>query len=255
VIKRLWQFPAVIGGTAVLTFCGVSSLQAGMNGPLRAFGASIEAARASASASASAEAIAAGSPVYRSSGGAVESTPSAVQAAGAVASPPQVSATAPAPGPASPSSYDGEAHQSDRGREQSGLSQEVPAGGQARTSPGQDVLGRDGISPSPEGAAAGLGATSSGLAGAAAGLNDAAPGPSVRSGASAGSTGTASMEASRQLSQELNRWLRLTGPHGLAANSGAKTGNQAEPAKPGNQGAQGKAGTQGHKGSSKPGGK
>lgn len=48
--RMVWQLPAVIGGTAVLTFCGVSTLQAAMNAPLQEYGASVQSARASAAA-------------------------------------------------------------------------------------------------------------------------------------------------------------------------------------------------------------
>jgi hypothetical protein len=47
--KMLWQLPAVISGTAVLTFCGVTVLQAAMNGPLQERGAIVLAERAIAS--------------------------------------------------------------------------------------------------------------------------------------------------------------------------------------------------------------
>ena len=50
--KLMWQLPAVVGGTAVLTFCGVTTLQAAMNGPLQQYGATVQSARASASAAA-----------------------------------------------------------------------------------------------------------------------------------------------------------------------------------------------------------
>ena len=47
--KMLWQLPAVISGTAVLTFSGVSVLQAAVNGPLQERGAIVLAERAGAS--------------------------------------------------------------------------------------------------------------------------------------------------------------------------------------------------------------
>ncbi|MGN6751452.1 MAG: hypothetical protein ACTHJJ_02745, partial [Intrasporangium sp.] len=50
--RLLWQLPAVIGGTAALTFFGVSALQAAMNEPLQEHGAIVRAERAVASAQA-----------------------------------------------------------------------------------------------------------------------------------------------------------------------------------------------------------
>jgi hypothetical protein len=47
--KMLWQLPAVIGGTAVLTFAGVTVLQAAVNGPLQERGEIVMAERAIAS--------------------------------------------------------------------------------------------------------------------------------------------------------------------------------------------------------------
>lgn len=47
--KMLWQLPAVISGTAALTFSGVTVLQAAVNGPLQERGAIVLAERAIAS--------------------------------------------------------------------------------------------------------------------------------------------------------------------------------------------------------------
>lgn len=41
-MKQAWQIPAAVGVTAVLTFAGVSVLQASANGPIRALGVSFQ---------------------------------------------------------------------------------------------------------------------------------------------------------------------------------------------------------------------
>jgi hypothetical protein len=207
VIKRLWQFPAVIGGTAVLTFCGVSLLQAGMNGPLHAFGASVEAARASASASAAAQAIAAGTPVHREASSESPLAPSTIQAAGSVPSP---VLAAPVADPEADDDGASDAQPVSSGPDASAAEADSYASGQARPAPGKNgtARGRDDATP-------GQNSTVQGKAGAAPGL--AATGQSVRDAVSSGlpSARTAAETAARQLSQEVSRWLRLADPPGL----------------------------------------
>lgn len=221
-IKRLWQFPAVIGGTAVLTFCGVSSLQASMNGPLHAFGATVEAARASASASAAAQPIAAAAPVYRTSDGEAASASPAVQAAGAVSAPPAdpcaTTACGPkvaaAQGPASPKTDD---DTSPNGR----------GGSRADAAEQEDApAGQDGTSPR-------LAAVAPGRSDAAPGHSGAAPGQAIKNSVSSAASAAAAARAAaadtaRQLSQELNRWLRLSEPPGLGVKAGQDNGKKAQ---------------------------
>lgn len=213
-IKRLWQFPAVIGGTAVLTFCGVSFLQAGVNGPLHAFGATVEAARASASASAAAQAIAAGTPVHREASSESPLAPSTIQAAGSVPS-----AVVPAP-VADPEADDGGASDA---QPASAVGSDGSPPGQARTGPGQNgaARGRDDGAPGQNNSAPGQSNMAPGQTGAAPGL--ATTGQSMRDVVSQGlpnanglpNAGAAAEAAARQLTQEVNRWLRLADPPGL----------------------------------------
>jgi hypothetical protein len=223
VIKRLWQFPAVIGGTAVLTFCGVSSLQASMNGPLHAFGASVEAARASASTGAAAQPIAAGAPVYRTSDGEAASATSTVQAAGAVTEPPAdpcattacrpSGEAAAAEGP--PPSGRGGSH-ADAAEPDDAAQPDDPAE-QADAPPGRDVT-------SP-----GLAAVAPGRGEGAPGHSGAAPGQAIKNNVStAASAARAAADTSRQLTQELNRWLRLSESPGLGVKAGQDNGKKAQ---------------------------
>jgi hypothetical protein len=71
--KMLWQLPAVISATAVSTFCGVTVLQAAVNGPLQERGAIVLAERAIASE----RAQAAAKPRPVAGTGAARATPTA----------------------------------------------------------------------------------------------------------------------------------------------------------------------------------
>ncbi|WP_171042435.1 hypothetical protein [Sinomonas gamaensis] len=195
----------------MLTFCGVSLLQAGVNGPLHAFGASVQAARASASASAAAQAIAAGTPVHREASSESPLAPSTIQAAGSVPSPVLAAPVA------DPESDDGgsSAPQPASAAQPAGAAQPGAAGadhsapGQSRTAPGQNgsARGRDDGTPGQNDMAPGQTGTAPGLA---------ASGQSVRDAVSHGANaGAAAEAAARQLSQEVNRWLRLADPPGL----------------------------------------
>ncbi|HKU11009.1 MAG TPA: hypothetical protein VJQ61_07255 [Sinomonas sp.] len=198
----------------MLTFCGVSFLQAGVNGPLHAFGATVEAARASASASAAAQAIAAGTPVHREASSESPLAPSTIQAAGSVPSPVVAAPVA------DPEADDGGASDA---QPASAVGSDGSPPGQARTGPGQNgaARGRDDGAPGQNNTAPGQSNRAPGQTGAAPGL--ATIGQSMRDVVSQGlpnanglpNAGAAAEAAARQLTQEVNRWLRLADPPGL----------------------------------------
>lgn len=228
VIKRLWQFPAVIGGTALLTFCGVSALQASMNGPLHAFGASVEAARASASASAAALAVAAGAPV-RDSEIEVGAEPPSVEANGAAVTPSPkplaTSASVPsllsaADGGASPGALADTGADSERGSDEQG------AAGQAGGGVSNGVEGPTG--PGAVLGPAGNGSTRPGLP----------PTGTDQQGRHSSSSAVAEAAAparAQRLSGELSRWLGLTADAagGNSQGNGPNSGSQGRQRHPG----------------------
>ncbi|MDQ4504513.1 hypothetical protein [Sinomonas sp. ASV322] len=235
-IKRLWQFPAVIGGTAVLTFCGVSALQASINGPLHSYGVAVEAARSSASASAAIVALAAATPSVRPNDDGA-AAPQGLQAAMAT----QTSAACtgagcvpavdgrPQPAP-SPAEADGARPQgANRGDaaaaaaagsgqqgddDQSGAGQGTPPGqqqagnsgrGAAAYAPGHSAAGARG---GGQGGSQGGGQQGSGVLGGVGTLANSAVG--------------ATTDATSTLAREVSQWLGLpkslvTAPSGIAA--------------------------------------
>ncbi|HKU10930.1 MAG TPA: hypothetical protein VJQ61_06845 [Sinomonas sp.] len=239
-IKQLWQFPAVIGGTALLTFCGVSALQASINAPLHAFGAVVEAARASTSASVSPTLVAA--PPVQKLGGGAQATPGSPQIQAAAAAPTsRVPQAAPAPAPlpvAAPAaphddqgsqsaqgggSAQGNQGQGDQGQNNQGKGT-AGQGGQGQGSQSQvDQSQGDQGQGNSWGAGNGQSTTVTLGWGSASGAGQAS-GQQGRELTQASSTGSQSANAQGQLASELNRWLGLVDPNDSKGAQGASSG-------------------------------
>lgn len=223
--RLLWQLPAVVGGTAVLTFCGVTTLQAAMNGPLQQYGATIQLARASASAAAVQARAASPAPTVPSTAGDVEAValPPLAACADPLCGNPAAVVLQPAPAPTAPADA---------------VPADDPGADEAAPGPGRGGgAGRD-TAPGQNRDASGQPAGSNGKAQGDAGSNGKAQGNAGSNGktgskgngnGNAGSNGkdqgNGNVAPARQLVRTLDQILGIPNPYGSQSQGSRGNGN------------------------------